>query len=190
MEAFLSRGTQMFTADVFDTLCDKIAQQRLSCKLLVYGFDDNDDAHIFAVSNPGTEDIFDEAGFWAIGNGAESALGLLFFRNQRKNMDLARTIYHVLEAKYMAESAAEVGTSTYVFFQKCGHKSVEYRTDLERSIRQSWYREGKPRIPSGILRSIRDSILFREKPSWETGDLQKEIEEIAQVKKKTKGKRK
>lgn len=177
METFRSKGAQIFTSDVFGTLCDQIAQQKLSCTLLVYGFDNAGEPHIFTVSSPGTEDIFDEAGFWAIGNGAESALGLLFFRNQRKNFDLARTIYHVLEAKYMAESAAEVGRSTHVFFQKKDHQSVEYWTDLEREIRRAWNREGRPRIPNGVLQTIRRSILFRRLPSWETGEMQREIAE-------------
>src|ERR1022692_4908149 len=86
----------------------------LGCQFLLAGFDHDGDGHILTVENPGIVKNHDPVGFWAIGSGALSALGILFFHSMRGELPLPEVLYHICEAKFMAESAIGVGKQTNV----------------------------------------------------------------------------
>ncbi|MFZ0760363.1 MAG: hypothetical protein WAM69_10475, partial [Candidatus Sulfotelmatobacter sp.] len=82
------------------------------------------------------------------------ALGILFFHSMRGDLPLARVLYHICEAKFMAESALGVGKHTTV--RILTHDSNQWdHTELNEasieSIRTVWEREGKARVPQAAI---------------------------------------
>ncbi|MGA8367425.1 MAG: hypothetical protein WB716_08920 [Candidatus Acidiferrales bacterium] len=160
MNQFLEKGCKRFTPDVFDALCDRIARIDLKCTFLVVGSDKWELPHIFTVANPGVAETFDLPGFWSIGSGSQSALGMLFFRGQNKRLSLAETVYNCFEAKFMSESATGVGKDTYFFVQKHGCNTCSSPVTLESRIREIWERSGQPRVPKKALKVIEGSNII------------------------------
>src|SRR5450631_2577662 len=121
MDDFIREGKEKLTPDVFDTLVDRIVQIKMSLQFLVCGFDKYRVPHVFLIENPGSDDVYDSPGFWAIGTGAQSALSMLCYREQNIRNSLAQTVYNVCEAKFMSESASDVGEESlfYVIAPDC-----------------------------------------------------------------------
>src|SRR5260370_16687794 len=90
---FRRNGKKQFTSEVFNSLCSQIDNIALECEFLVCGFDGDREPHIFTVTNPGTVNIYDRPGFWAIGSGANTALGMLFYRGQNVHEHVENTLY-------------------------------------------------------------------------------------------------
>lgn len=176
MTSFRESGRKKLGPDVFDTLCDKIARVSLDLKFLVYGFDCVGIPHVFVISNPGIEEVYDKPGFWAIGSGAMSALSMLFYRQQSKIVRLKTTIYNVVEAKFMAESATDVGEQTFVSILSKPGTKIDYPVELTDEIRAAWSKKGAPRVPPRIVTRIASKVSVRkltkkEKTRLTAGDL-------------------
>lgn len=73
--------------------------------------------------------------------------------------DIEQTIYHVLAAKFMAESAQDVGKDTdhYVL---SGQRGISYLHPLGGidHIRKRWEKEGAPKIPKAITEDIKQLL--------------------------------
>src|SRR5205823_14077859 len=95
----------------YEELHSEIRSLRLGCDVSGYGFDSR--AHIVRVSEPGKITFENEIGFAAIGSGWYSAISTLFFHSVSRSDDVWEVLYHVLEAKFMAESAPGVGMDTH-----------------------------------------------------------------------------
>lgn len=138
-------------------LVDKMAAVTLGCELLVAGFDYIGDGHILTVENPGIVKNHDLVGWAAIGSGTYSAMATLLHHSVNSEMGLARVLYHVCEAKFMAESALGVGEHTTAMVLK-PNAPFKDRCELSESfikaIREDWERDGKPRVPKGTLEGI------------------------------------
>jgi 20S proteasome alpha/beta subunit len=138
-------------------LVEKLEGVDLGCQLLVAGFDWVGDGHIFTVENPGVAKNHDFAGWASIGSGAYSAIGTLLYHSVNYEMQLARVLYHVCEAKFMAESAPGVGKHTVVKILNSTmpvKQPSELSEDFIAKIRNDWEREGRPRVPTGTLAGI------------------------------------
>jgi hypothetical protein len=109
LDSFKEHGFKHLGRDVFNGLCQQIDRKYLDCEFLVFGFDRTNQARIFTVTDPGIVTDYSTPGFWAIGSGANSALSTLFFHGFGIFTKLPAAVYHVCEAKFMAESAAGVG---------------------------------------------------------------------------------
>ena len=163
MDEFLATGLNTFGEANFAHLLAEIGQVSLGPEalyFLVAGYDTRGVPHIFSVSPPGRVENHDVLGFWAIGTGQYSALGSLFFHSYNKNFLPAVALYHVCEAKFMAEKAAGVGQTSSVLLLEPEGRAEELLKLKE--IRDIWELEGKPRIPlslnermMGLLKSER-----------------------------------
>jgi len=152
-EQFRSDGARIF-ADSYREVARDLMQVDLECQFLVAGFDRDGDGHILTIENPGTVRNHDPVGFWAIGSGANSALGILFFHSVRGDLPLARVLYHVCEAKFMAESALGVGKHTTVRVLTYDSREWDHTELNEASIetiRNVWEKEGKARVPPAAI---------------------------------------
>src|ERR1700728_2840205 len=152
-EQFRSDGPRIF-GDSYREVASELAQIDLGCQFLLAGFDRDGDGHILTIENPGVIRNHDPVGFWAIGSGANSALGILFSHSMRGDLPLARVLYHICEAKFMAESALGVRKHTTV--RVLTHDSNQWdHTELNKasieSIRTVWEREGKARVPQAAI---------------------------------------
>jgi 20S proteasome alpha/beta subunit len=155
MESFLQKTEWQ------NNLVDELRAVDLGCQVLVAGFDWTGDGHIFTVEHPGIVRNHDFSGWASIGNGAYSAISMLLFHSVSYDMELARVIYHVCEAKFMAESAPGVGKHTVVKVMKPDMLVAtpsELSSDCISKIRDEWESQGKPRIPTSALDGIREIL--------------------------------
>jgi hypothetical protein len=127
----------------------------LGVELLGFGYDDELKPHIFTSTDPqGKTDYHDIVGFQTIGAGAQTASSILYFYGQNPKVSLPLTIYHASAAKFMAESATDVGKHTSVIvFMPTGKAVLLYEPDIE-SLRALWEVEGKPRVPANASEVI------------------------------------
>jgi hypothetical protein len=149
---YLQRGE----SSIVGKLMEKLEQVNLGCEFLVAGFDWNGDGYIFSVMHPGTAKNRNVCGYEAIGTGAYNALAILMHHSVNQEMKLAQVLYHVCEAKFMAESADGVGRHTHVKVARGVNKTDPYELsgqfiDL---IRETWEKDGKPRLPNGIINTL------------------------------------
>lgn len=163
MEEFRSDGQRIF-GDTYREVAADLMRVDLGCEFLLAGFDRDGDGHILTVGNPGVVRNYDPVGFWAIGSGAPSALSMLFFHSVRYVLPLANVLYHVCEAKIMAESAFGVGKHTTVKVLACDSPmdAKELSQDFITNVRNAWEHDGKPHLDSRALQRIENEL---KKPS-------------------------
>lgn len=115
LERFMKQGRTMFNERDHENLIQQIKNENLGAELLVSGFDPKKEPHIFNICDPGQATEYDKMGFWAIGSGAHSALGMMFAQKYNVQESLHLCVYKVLAAKFAAESAEGVGKETVVY---------------------------------------------------------------------------
>lgn len=173
MAEFRSDGPRIF-GDSYREVAADLMRVDLGCQFLLAGFDVDGDGHILSIENPGVVKNHDPVGFWAIGSGAFSALSALFFHSMRFDMPLAKVLYHVCEAKFMAESAFGVGKHTTVRIVTCDSEvsdTNELKEEMIENIRNAWQGDGRPRVPLWAIQKLEEmlkqfpSIARRSKPS-------------------------
>jgi ATP-dependent protease HslVU (ClpYQ) peptidase subunit len=148
LDDFKKKGRRQLEPNLFQSLSFGIRNEKLGCKFLIYGFDGEGRAHLFEVSEPGKIQSKDKPGFWAIGNGAVSALSTLATLKQAsERSSLNDTIYNVLAAKYTSESASDVGPDTFLFVKKKGSIGFRWKLNFEKELREAWESEGRPKMP-------------------------------------------
>jgi hypothetical protein len=127
----------------------------LGVELLGFGYDDELKPHIFTSTDPqGKTDYHDIVGFQAVGSGAQAAMSILYFYGQNSKLPLPLSIYHASAAKFMAESATDVGKHTSVIvFMPTGKAVLLYDCDTD-LLRAMWERDGKPRVPVNASEEI------------------------------------
>ena len=159
LDEFKQKGEKQLLPDVYAEISLKIKIYSLGCALLVYGLDEKGVAHIFTVRNPGKVEVYDKPGFWAIGNGARSALSMLCALGQvRGRTTFDQTIYNVLASKYFSESASEVGHGTYLWSQQRGSVGCSFKSGLEEDrVRAIWEADGKPKTGADAIKIIGES---------------------------------
>jgi hypothetical protein len=154
-ESFLKLGKLKCTPDVYNRICEKIEKENFSLRFVLAGFgEENEDAHIWLVDGDGAPVSHNSIGFWAIGTGAPAAMSSIAFHVGRAQLSVhssvQEAVYFSLAAKFMAESASDVGKSTFVVILSNHEKEpLEYVSDPgTEQIRQIWERHGTPRVPS------------------------------------------
>jgi hypothetical protein len=163
LPSFKEHGLKQLGRDQFNSLCRQIDRIDFDCEFLVCGFDQREYPHVFTLSNPGKIIEYSKPGFWAIGSGAPSALSTLYFHSFSSDIILLPTaIYHICEAKFMAESALGVGSQTFAFVV---HPSGEAKTidhSLMAQIRNAWELYGKAKVPPDIEAVIQSKLKLSE----------------------------
>jgi 20S proteasome alpha/beta subunit len=155
LEDFKKKGQKQLNATLYQDLSFRIKNARLGCRFLVYGFDDDEIPHIFEVGDRGKIESRDKPGFWAIGNGARSALSMLAQLGQSAEATRMReTLYNVLSAKYISESASDVGEETFLFIKRYKCNSFRHAPGMEKAIKKIWTEKGRPSIPPEALQTI------------------------------------
>lgn len=96
-------------------LDDRIQNTEYPLEVIVAGVDD-EEAHIFGVSNPGIMRCYDSLGYHAIGDGQRHALLSLIAGEHSVDTDINRAMFATFQAKVRAEVAVGVGKSTEIGF--------------------------------------------------------------------------
>jgi hypothetical protein len=188
VDTFRETGSKKCTATIYNNLCAKIDKVEISLQFLVYGFDNNDRAHIFLVDGKEEPKCYDSIGVWAIGSGAHAALSSLAFHIDRQElnkfgMSIERAAYFACEAKFMAESSGHVGRDAATLTMHrasdpCEKVRFLLATQISK-IKEIWKNDGAPRIPVAITEQV--SVLIRERYPEDADPKQSSSETSAQA---------
>jgi hypothetical protein len=164
-KSFRDEGKKKCMASLYNGLCAKIAGVRLSLKFLLAGFDDKNKGRIIVGGGEEAPTDYTRLGFWAIGSGAEAALSSLVYHRERQHIathiSVEQCTYVVAAAKFMAESARDVGQSTNVCIVAM---PSELKVVLsEYPLRKIWENEGAPRLPKNLDARVGPLIMTPEK---------------------------
>jgi len=143
-------------SDTFSRILFALQEKDLGLNLLLAGFGEKGNGHIFTVEKRGLSQHFD--GAWAIGSGDLGALGYLF-SSQLSVMDSAEELfYHVCCAKFAAETSPGVGKRTVIaVLKKDGSRKFADEEAIE-DIRKEWERRRKSKISDARLVKIKKTL--------------------------------
>ena len=146
--AFVKNGRQYFGESKFFELVIQLEKSsRLSCDLLVCGFDEHNKPSLLVCDDRNGCRNFTRGGYVAIGSGDAEALASMAFHEYDTLCDLNHAIYRVCAAKFMAEKALGVGKETMVLcLRNDGRKKWIFKRAIK-PIRALWEKQGRPRIP-------------------------------------------
>jgi len=161
MDTFL-KSRESLGEGIFERLWSEIGATRFECDLLVCGFDGTH-AHIFVATNPTSDNAsfitdFDYPGFAAIGTGGYLAESTLYAFSQNPVSSLEETLYMTTTAKFIAESASDVGEQTFIYAFGADGTVIDIDKALRRELRERWKKVGRPRIPESGLTLIRQHV--------------------------------
>jgi len=161
LEDFKKKGRKELEPSLFQALSFGIKDMKLGCRFLVYGFDEIKQPHLFEVGDGGQIESRDKPGFWAIGNGARSAISMLaYLQHSAETTPMRAAVYNVLAAKYISEGASDVGPNTFFFIKKYGSNIYSsYGSSIEPKIRKLWEEKGRPSVPQEAMQIVDDANL-------------------------------
>jgi hypothetical protein len=170
-KSFNKEGKIKCTATIYNNLCNRIDQTGLSLTFLICGFGDNETGHILVVDGRNAPTSYDSIGMWAIGSGAASALSALAFHADKHGLSvyssLPEALYCACEAKFMAESAKEVGRNTFIIIMQKDARIRCLSPPGVQIIKKIWESKGAPRIPAQALKVIPQLVYSLDKPKDE-----------------------
>jgi len=159
-QSFREHGKRRMTEAAYNRVIDRMDRETLKCTFLVGGFEAKDQPRLFTVDNEDEPLSYDDLGFWAIGSGANVAMGsLAFFADKgqfNSTNSLEECIYFVCQAKFMADTAVRtVGRQTIIVIRKFNNPMIKFLSPIgERRIRAQWEKRGAPRIVPGLTKDI------------------------------------
>ena len=163
LETFKRDGKAELTDNVFYDLSNRIDREELSLDFIVFGFDENQAPHLRVVTADEPPQDYDEIGFTAIGSGANSARSSLSFAVDHgsfgKAMGEHQAASYLLAAKFMSESATDVGRSTF-FSSLSSDMTFKFIWNLGgiEAIRAAWEKTGAPRRSKAVEAILKDVL--------------------------------
>ncbi len=156
--------------DLYHEYSMKLAKFDLGLELLVYGFDQLGARSVFEVANPGKIINHTMRGYAAIGSGTLMALAAL--NKKPLGPTLPDAIYRILDAKFSAETAKDVGKTTHgISLNKKGENG--YLTDDEvEKLHQIWEKDLARPHPKAAINIIKKCDLI-VKVTSKVGDASK-----------------
>ncbi len=161
-ETFRDQGKSLCTEGFYSDVIYKISQTDISLRFLLCGFNNDGNTEIWGVSSDSPPQNYDNLGFWAIGSGANGAISSLAHSVSHLGLDRFQrpelVLYHVLAAKFMSESAKDVGQGTFVVLIPQNDKIRFLLDEHVKKIRELWEKNGAPRIPENAEVLIKSSL--------------------------------
>lgn len=137
---------------LFERLWSEVSHVEVGFDMLVGGHDQRGIAHIFTVSQPTDEfpsfiNYAEDTEFACIGSGGYLADSTLYAVSQGPHCDVNRTTYNVAVAKFVAESASDVGDMTLmrILWPDGTVKRFEVNV-IDQELRKEWREYGMPKI--------------------------------------------
>jgi hypothetical protein len=158
IDEFVKRRSDLGDS-LYERLWSEIGRVKIGCDLLVCGFDDGGLPHVCIASNPTEENPSfmmdcDFPGFATIGTGGYIADSYLYACEQNPASHLVPTIYNTMCAKFLAESASDVGETSYLYVFGSDGSQIEIGGALEEKLREQWVAHGKPAMHTDMLNTI------------------------------------
>jgi hypothetical protein len=158
---FFACGKDRFTEYKFNAIVDLLEQTHTDVSLLIAGYDERGDGHIYEASCWGVvkEQPLE---FHAIGSGRSTALGTLYpVPDFARSEDFMEVIYRLCAAKFSAESTPTVGTNTFLFARARGGGEISVMSPENiNGLRQIWRSEGQPPIPDSAIQLLKEHLLI------------------------------
>lgn len=153
-ELFIARSNSLLPLSdrYFMEVAERIEKFGLNCQLLVCGFDNQREGHIFSVHDPGVVSSHEIEGYGAIGIGAEMAISRLAWNEAESDDSLDFALYQALEAKGFAESIQGVGGASDIWTMVLG-QTIEVPSEIQQMV------------VSVIRRATR--LPFRRRKGWD-----------------------
>ena len=162
-ETFQKRAKLQCTLEIYGKTWDRIDREKISLQFLVCGFDKEQVGHIWLVDGENAPTSYNVIDFWAIGSGAQAALSRIALHVSKYESfgTLEEAIYLGITAKFAAESASDVGRSTFVAV--CGPPQGRNALGLVSDdaidrIRTIWNRSGIPPVPQAACKLLSQDI--------------------------------
>jgi hypothetical protein len=166
-DQFVKAGKELCTDSVFFDIHSELEKVKLSLDFLVAGFDEDGNGHIRYTNSTTPPQDYDSLGFWAIGRGQHSALSSISHAIENLVLSVQRdkgtVLYHLLAAKFMAESATDVGRDTSVMVVSPTHKPEFLLLGLDEYVRERWKKDGAPRVPKGVTEALNTLLASADK---------------------------
>jgi hypothetical protein len=171
---------------LYERLMGDVARVQVGFEMLVFGFDKYEIPRVFTISNPTADNPsfvnhFSDTGFAAIGSGGYLADSQLFGASQYVATTLEETVYNVCAAKFAAESASDVGPTTYVRIFERGHVKRLNMGDIDVYLKREWAEHGRPKrtetadkIIAGAIEKA-SPVVVRRPGNEGNGNEQKEV---------------
>jgi hypothetical protein len=165
-ESFQKTGKSKCTPEVYMSFINKIEKTALSLEFLICGFDAKGQGHIWKVKGDGAPTSYDLIGFWSIGMGASAALSCLAFHVSRGHLNVYSSLpdaaYLTMAAKFMSESASDVGRSTFVVIVDAkGKEAVRLVSNPGvETVRRIWEKRGVPKVPRKQIDNIVSKLIY------------------------------
>jgi len=156
MQTFLTEGLKDLGPALFSQFVCDIRNVRSDLEFLVFGFDR--EPRMFIVSHPGIASDYGVPGFWAIGSGSISALGMLYNIGHNKHVSAQGALYNLCAAKFLSESASGVGKATFAVIARSNSHPTRMTTQDLEPIRKLWERKGRPRQPASA-ESVSEAVI-------------------------------
>jgi len=159
----------------------KIADYRLDVGLLVAGFDDRGEGHLFTLDdddNRGRPQRHDIPGYRAIGSGSYGAMYMMAYREVSRSMPLRLVLYHAIEGKYFGERAGGVGIHTDTYIMRAGEPVFRIKEKVVEDYLFKLCEKLKPRefnqphvdllnsLPGTSIRRLPKLHRVKEKGDW------------------------
>jgi hypothetical protein len=163
LEEFVSKGKKSFTEQAYYDIYNRIERERLSLEFLVAGFDAHDKPHLRIVTAEEPPHDYDSLGFASVGSGAAAALASLTFAKDHcafaRHCDIEEATYFLLSAKFMAESATDVGRETF-FLSISPTRGIYHLYDMGAvdEVRRLWLKEGAQRRSKRTIKALKDLL--------------------------------
>jgi hypothetical protein len=174
-KTFQQKGKHLCTDAVFYDIHSRMEHIPFSLDFILAGFDLKGNAHIRFTNCDTPPQDYDAIGFWAIGSGATSAIGsychAVEYLHTSRNAPIAEVAYHTLAAKFMAESASDVGKDTFfVALRSVQDSTTTAQTQMRflsfwggmEYVRKRWEKDGAPRMPKGMSQALEDLMHSHE----------------------------
>lgn len=159
IQTFLMSGKDMFPEITFREIDLAISQYDLTVSLLVCGFDKDNLAHIFTVTNPGIGYRLDIPGFHAIGSGFYGATYMMYYRELSHVTPCHEWLYYIYEAKAFGEQAGAVGLETELLVARPGQPVQRIDKDGYReSLDRLWNKHKPGHLDGNDKRSLRNLL--------------------------------
>lgn len=152
LDEFKKDGLQDLGKELHQKHMDALYRYDLGVELIIFTHADKGRPRLFTVANPGRVVERGWQGFAAIGSGAYLAMGAL--HQKPIPFNLPGTVYRLLEAKFVSETATHVGESTTMLVLAANGTWGEITESEIKKVRAIWQKERAKSIPSAAKAEI------------------------------------
>jgi 20S proteasome alpha/beta subunit len=158
LQEFISQGRGAFGDTAFEGIKYALEAIEIDVQFLVCGFSPGGIPSIFSIDDQCLPKFYQKMGFHAIGTGDVVAMGMLYNTLSWDTSSVEETIYRVMEAKFVAETAPGVGKTTVVQLLNDSGIGPIFTNRAISPIKIIWEKKGRPKLPKNALEAVKEMV--------------------------------